>query len=107
GFSTIFFAVPDAPLEFRKSARLALLADAAESPRLEKLELSGSGFTHHTSWRHERNIPDERSSFRRWGKDAIELFALQHWTIRNFGIGAGRSSLATRTETLIQTLLGG
>ncbi len=107
GFSTIFFAVPDAPLEFRKSARLALLASAAEAPRFERLETSGNRFIHHTSWRNWRNVPDERASFRRWGKDAIELFALQYRTIRNFGIGAGRSFLATRTEALIQTLLKG
>jgi hypothetical protein len=106
-FSSIFFAVPDPALEFRKSARLAFFASVAETPRFERLEPSGSRFIHHTSWRNWRNVPDERASFRRWGKDAIELFALQDWTIRNLGIGAGRSFLATRTEALIQTLLKG
>jgi len=99
--------VPDPSLEFRKSARLAFFASAAEAPRFERLEPSGNRFIHHISWRNWRNLPDKRASLRRWGKDAIELFALQDWTIRNSGIGAGRSFLATRTEALIQTLLKG
>jgi hypothetical protein len=86
---SILFAVPDAAFQLRIGTCGALFAITAESLRLEKIEPSGSGLTHHTSWRHERNIPDERSSFRRWGKDAIELFALQHWTIRISRIGAG------------------
>jgi hypothetical protein len=106
-FSSILFAVPDSPLEFRKSACLAFFAVAAETPRLKRLEPSGNRFIHHTSWRNWRNVPDEGASFRRWGKDAIELFALQYWTIRDFGISAGRSFLATRTEAFIQTLLKG
>jgi hypothetical protein len=104
-FSSILFAMPDSPFRFRKSACLAFFTIAAEAPRFERLEPSGNRFIHHTSWRNWRNVPDERASFRRWGKDAIELFALQHWTIKNLGIGAGRSFLATRTEALIQTLI--
>jgi hypothetical protein len=106
-FSSILFAVPDSPLEFRKSARLAFFASLAEAPRFERLEPFGNRFIQHTSWRNWRNVPDEGASFGRWGKNAIELFALQYWTIRDFGISAGRSFLATRTEAFIQTLLKG
>ena len=104
-FSSILFAVPDPALEFRKSACLTFFTSAAEAPRFERFEPSGNWFIHHTSWRNWRNLPDERASFRRWGKDAIELFALEYWMTRNSGIGAGRSFLAARTEALIQTFL--
>jgi hypothetical protein len=106
-FSSIFFAVPDPALEFRKGARLAFFASAAEAPLFERLEPSGNRFIHHTSRRNWRNVPDEGASFGGWGKNAIELFALQYWTIRDSGISAGRSFLATGAETLVQTLLKG
>jgi len=104
---SILFAVPDPALEFRKSACLAFFACAAEAPGFERLEPSRSRFIHHTSWRNWRNVPDEGSSFGRWGKDAVELFALQHRMVRSFGIGTSRSFLAARTEALIHTLLKG
>jgi hypothetical protein len=106
-FSSILFAVPDPALEFWKGARLAFFASAAEAPRFERLEPSGNRFIHHTSRRNWRNVLDEGSSFGRWGKDAVELFALQHRMVRSFGIGTSRSLLAARTEALIHTLLKG
>jgi hypothetical protein len=62
-FSSIFFAVPDPALGFRKSARLAFFASAAEAPRFKGLEHSGNWFIHDTSWRNWRNVPDKRASF--------------------------------------------
>jgi hypothetical protein len=106
-FSSILFAVPDPALEFRKSACLTFFTSAAETPRFERLEPSRNRFIRHTSWRNWRNVPDEGSSFGRWGKDAVELFALQHRMVRSFGIGTSRSFLAARTEALIHTLLKG
>ena len=106
-FSSILFAVPDPALQFRKSACLTFFTSAAEAPGFERYEPSGDRFIHHTSRRNWRNVPDERASFRRWRKNAIELLALQDWTVRNLGISAGRSFLAARTEALIQTLLKG
>jgi len=59
----VLFAVPDAAFQFRIGTGGVLFAMTAEPSRLKRLEPSGSGFTHHTSWRDGRNVPDERSSF--------------------------------------------
>jgi len=58
-FSSILFAVPDAALEFRKSACLTFFTSAAEAPWFERLEPSRNRFIHHTSRRNWRNVPDE------------------------------------------------